>query len=67
MINENNPIKIFDLKGIKLDEICELKEGVFIDIFNDNKNKKNYIIIGNEGCSKSYDFNNKKLYYICRR
>ena len=64
MINENKPIKIFDLKGKKLDEICELKEGVFIDIFNDNKNKKNYIITGDEGCSKSYDINNKKLYYI---
>ena len=64
MINENKPIKIFDLKGKKLDEICESKEGVFIDSFNDNKNKKNYIITGNERCSKSYDFNNKKLYYI---
>ena len=59
------PIKIFDLKGNKKNEIYDLKEYIcFIDVYNDNKNNIKYIITGNKGCSKSYDYINKKIYYI---
>ena len=36
----------------------------FIDSFFDIKTSKNYIITGNIGCIKSFDYNENKLYHI---
>ena len=35
----------------------------FIDIYYDNDLFKNYIITGNKGYIKSYDYNKNKLYH----
>ena len=58
------PIQVFDLNGNIQGEIYKNKEFIFfIDAYYDKKLSKNFIITGNDGYSKSYDFINKKLYY----
>ena len=62
--DNSESIKIFDLKGNKIKEINDSKNNtVFIDVYYDNKLSKNYIITGNIGHIKSYDYNKNKLYY----
>ena len=57
-------IKIFDLNGQKLKEINNSNERTyFIDIYYDNIISKNYIITGNYGYAKSYDYTNNQVYH----
>ena len=62
---ESEPIKIFDLKGIKIKEINDnTNDKTFlIDIYHDKKSFKNYIITGNWGYIKSYDYHKDKIYH----
>ena len=58
------PIKIYDLNGNKIKEINNSNENTyFIDTYYDNNLSKYYIITGNDGYIKSYDYNNNKLYH----
>ena len=58
------PIKIFDLKGNKIKELDDsLEFTYFIDIYEDKIKNKNYIIAGNKGLSKSYDYDDNKVYH----
>ena len=58
------PIKVFDLKGNKIKEINNSNEKTnFIDIYFDIKLSKNYIITGNKGYAKSYEYNENKVYH----
>ena len=55
-------IKIYDFNGNKIKEINNSNENTFIiDSYYDIKSNKNYIISGNIGYCKSYDFKNNKL------
>jgi hypothetical protein len=61
----SEPIKVFNLKGIKINEIHNSKDGVnFIDIYYDNKSSKPFVLTGNNKFVKSYDYNNNKVYHI---
>ena len=63
-IFNNESIFVFDLKGQKIKEINDSKEStLFLDIFYDNKLSKNYIISGNRGYIKSFDFDENKIYH----
>ena len=57
-------IKIFDLNGQKIKEINNSNEKTFfIDIYYDNLLSKKYIITGNLGYNKSYNYNDNQLYH----
>ena len=57
-------IKMFDFNGNKINEINDSNEKTyFIDIYYDKYFNKNYIITGNEGYVKSYDYIQNKAYY----
>ena len=60
-----DPIKVFDLRGIKIKEINNSKTAtVFIDTFYDYLLDKYYIVTGNNNeFSKSYDYVNNYLYH----
>ena len=61
----NEPIKIFDLKGNKIKEINNSNDNTtFIDIYYDDKNKKKYILTGNRGYNKSYNYDENNIYNI---
>ena len=61
---DSEEIKVFDLNGNKIKEISDSKDNtVFIESFYDIKTSKNYIVTGNFGFIKSYDFNENKLYF----
>ena len=56
-------IKIFDFKGNKIREIDESNDAtLIIDIFEDKKSSKKYIVTGNKNYLKSFDYDKKKLY-----
>ena len=56
------PIKVFDFKGCKIKEIKESKEQTFfIDTYYDIKFNKIYILTGNNGFIKAYDYNNNEV------
>lgn len=58
-------IKVFDFNGIKIKEINDSKDNTFfIDTYQDNKSSRIYILTGNIGYVKSYDFTGNKLYHI---
>ena len=58
-------IKIFDLNGNKIKEINDSDDNTyFIDSYYDEQLSKNYIITGNEGYIKSYDYNTNTLYFM---
>ena len=58
------PIFIFDLKGTKINEIKNSNEDAFfIDVFYDDE-KNIYIITGNNGFVKSYNYNKNEIYKI---
>ena len=62
------PIKVYNLRGEYVESIIETKDNTcFIDIFDDEKSNKKYIITGNRGYSKSYDYKKKKIHqkYSC--
>ena len=60
-----NPIKIFDFEGNFIKDINNTSENTyFIDVYFDNKESKNYILTGNYGHVKSYDYYNNSLYHI---
>ena len=63
-IENLEPIKIFDLEGNKLKEIKYSKENTyFIDNYYDKKFSQNYIITGNMGFVKSYNYENNNVYH----
>ena len=63
LLNIPEPIKIYDFNGNKIKEINESNDNTFfIDFFYDNLISKKFIITGNKGSVKSYDYNNNKLY-----
>ena len=56
------PIKIFDFKGNKIKEIQNSKEQTFfIDTYYDIKSDNIFILTGNNGYIKVYDYNNNKV------
>ena len=56
-------IKIYNFKGEKIKEIDNYKdETYFIDVYHENKKDKIYIITGNKGFVKSYDYYSNNLY-----
>ena len=60
----SEPIKVYNLKGKKIKEVKESKDNIiFMDIYYDRKLSKNYIITGNDGYIKSFDFKRNKKYY----
>jgi len=63
-INYSEPIKIFDLNGNKLGELNNSNdETYFIDAYYCNIASQIYIITGNFGFVKSYDFNTKEIFH----
>ena len=59
-----DPIKVYDLAGNKVKEInYENNHTFFIDTYYDQKLSINYIITGNYGYVKSYDYNNSRKYH----
>ena len=62
---QSEPIKIFDFNGVKIKEINDSKDKtLFIDTYYDKINCKIYIITGNKGFIKSYDYNDNKILHI---
>ena len=62
--NNSEPIKIFDIKGNQIKIMNDSYESsYFLDIYYDKQLLKNFIIIGNEGHIKSYDFNKNIIYH----
>jgi len=58
------PTKVFNLKGIKIKELNNIQDQVkCMDIYYDYKSSKTYIITGNAGFIKSFDYNNNKVYH----
>ena len=63
----SDPIKIYDLNGNKIKEInYRNNHTFFIDTYYDIDMDTNYIITGNFGYVKSYDYNNNKKYHKYR-
>ena len=57
-------MKIFDFHGKKIKEIKDFNFNTFfVDNFYDINLSKNFIITGNFGYVKSYDFNDNKIYH----
>lgn len=64
LLNTSELIKIFDFNGNKLFEIDESNDITYIiKSYEDKKYSKNYIITGNLGYVKSYDFKKRELYH----
>ena len=62
--NDNQFIKLFDLNGNLLKTLNDSNYNTsFIDSYYDNKLSKTFIITGNDGYSKSYDYNEDKTYF----
>ena len=64
--NQNNfeLIKVYDYRGNIIKEIKNSDDDTyFIDDYYDNKLSTNYILTGNLGYVKAYDYKNNKLYY----
>ena len=60
-------LKVFDLNGNKVKELKNSGDDTsFIDTYYDIKFNKNYIVTGNIGYVKSYDYNEEKLYHEYR-
>ena len=63
--NISEPIKVYDFNGNKIKEIKNSNDRTcFIDTFYDNESSKSYIITGNYNYSKSYEYNEDKIYHI---
>ena len=61
-IKTMNLLKFLILKEIKEINISN-DETCFVDIYYDKELFKNYIIAGNEGYIKPYDYTNNKIYH----
>ncbi len=62
--NVNEPIKLFDIKGNKVKEIYDSKyRTFFLESYYDIQTDKYYIITGNNGHLRSYDYNSNILYH----
>lgn len=60
----SEPIFIFDFHGIKIKEInFSSDDTYFINIYHDEQLSKNYILTGNIGYVKSYDFKKNVVYH----
>ena len=60
-------LKVFDLNGNKVKELKNSGDDAsFIDTYYDIKLNKNYIVTGNIGYVKSYDYIEEKLYHEYR-
>ena len=58
------PIKVYDFKGNKTKEINDSKDrAYYIDNYYDDDLNKNFILTGNIGYIKSYDYNENKIYH----
>ena len=58
------PIKLYNLQGNIIKEIKESSDKVhFIDTYYDKELSNYYIITGNQGYVKSYNYNKNELYY----
>ena len=63
--DDSELIKFFDLKGEKVKKINNSGDDVsFIDSYFDEKLKKNYVITGNIGYVKSYNYDESNLYHV---
>ena len=61
--DNNEYIKIYDLKGNKIRNINDSNEITFYtNVYYDEMNDKKYIITGNLNCIKVYDYNKNELY-----
>ena len=59
-----NSIQIFNLNGEKIKDINESDENTFyIDVYYDTSSLKTFIITGNIGYVKSFDYNQNKIYF----
>ena len=59
-----NNIQIFNLNGEKIEDINDSDENIFfIDVYYDISSLKNFIITGNNGYVKSFDYNKNKIYF----
>ena len=57
-------MKVYDLNGTKIKEIRYKNNNIFyINTYYDVDSKITYIIMGNYGYTKSYDYNNSKKYH----
>lgn len=62
--DDSENIKLLNFNGDKIGKIENSNERTyFIDTYYDNHLEKNFIVTGNRGYLKSYDFYNKKLYH----
>ncbi len=60
----SNPINVYDFNGGKKKVINNSREKTyFIDSYYDNNLNTNFIITGNNGFSKSYDFDKNEIYH----
>lgn len=58
-----DPIKVFDLKGRNKNNIKDSQTNTyFIDVYYDDMSSKKYIITGNAGFCRSYDYNQNIVY-----
>ena len=58
-----DPIKVFDLKGKIKNNIKDSQTNTyFIDVYYDDMSSKKYIITGNAGFCRSYDYNQNIVY-----
>ena len=63
--DDSELIKIFDINGEKIKEINSSGDDTsFIDVYYDDKLNKNFILTGNIGYVKSYDYNENNLYHV---
>jgi WD40 repeat protein len=61
---DSENIKIFDFNGNKTSELSNSNDNIiFIDTYYDNKLSTNFIITGNIGFVKSYNYNEDKVYH----
>ena len=62
-IYNSEPIKVFNLDGIKIKEInnSDIK---CMDVYYDKISSKTYILTGHRGLVKSYDYNDNIIYHI---
>jgi len=58
------PLKVYDINGVKIKQINNSDDRTFlVDIYYDINLSKYFIITGNKGNVKSYDFINNQIYH----
>jgi len=62
--NNLESIKVFDFNGNKIKEINDSKDSIyFIDVYKENQSSDIYILTGNNGYTKSYNYLNNSTYH----